>query len=126
MISFFFFFFFQAEDGIRDVAVTGVQTCALPISYLFVSGDPAASSTASETKFSLAISSSPSACRAVSSRINFAISGSTAASGFSNESISSPWRWASGHTTTDGAKDVRAEHAELFFQKRNLGALREL
>src|SRR2546429_2397348 len=29
------FFFFQAEDGIRDVAVTGVQTCALPISHLF-------------------------------------------------------------------------------------------
>src|SRR5687768_797254 len=29
---YFFFFFFQAEDGIRDVAVTGVQTCALPIS----------------------------------------------------------------------------------------------
>src|SRR5256884_3680802 len=28
----FCFFFFQAEDGIRDVAVTGVQTCALPIS----------------------------------------------------------------------------------------------
>src|SRR2546422_6960334 len=27
----FFFFFFQAEDGIRDVAVTGAQTCALPI-----------------------------------------------------------------------------------------------
>src|SRR2546422_10608439 len=26
-----FFFFFQAEDGIRDVAVTGVQTCALPL-----------------------------------------------------------------------------------------------
>src|SRR3989449_4122324 len=31
-LFFFFFFFFQAEDGIRDVAVTGVQTCALPIS----------------------------------------------------------------------------------------------
>src|SRR2546429_5981572 len=31
IIRFFFFFFFQAEDGIRDVAVTGVQTCALPI-----------------------------------------------------------------------------------------------
>src|SRR2546422_3600616 len=30
----FFFFFFQAEDGIRDVAVTGVQTCALPICRL--------------------------------------------------------------------------------------------
>src|SRR3989454_4273279 len=29
---FFFFFFFQAEDGIRDYKVTGVQTCALPIS----------------------------------------------------------------------------------------------
>src|SRR6266581_8392218 len=27
-----FFFFFQAEDGIRDGRVTGVQTCALPIS----------------------------------------------------------------------------------------------
>src|SRR2546422_1088194 len=31
MSVFLFFFFFQAEDGIRDVAVTGVQTCALPI-----------------------------------------------------------------------------------------------
>src|SRR2546425_8238633 len=31
-VSFFFFFFFQAEDGIRDKLVTGVQTCALPIS----------------------------------------------------------------------------------------------
>src|SRR5207248_6166171 len=29
--SLFFFFFFQAEDGIRDRTVTGVQTCALPI-----------------------------------------------------------------------------------------------
>src|SRR5690349_23651795 len=27
----FYFFFFQAEDGIRDLYVTGVQTCALPI-----------------------------------------------------------------------------------------------
>src|SRR2546422_11266386 len=32
VILFVLFFFFQAEDGIRDVAVTGVQTCALPIS----------------------------------------------------------------------------------------------
>src|SRR6266853_3196523 len=30
----FFFFFFQAEDGIRDLTVTGVQTCALPILIL--------------------------------------------------------------------------------------------
>src|SRR5256886_9227060 len=29
-----FFFFFQAEDGIRDLTVTGVQTCALPICFL--------------------------------------------------------------------------------------------
>src|SRR5205823_10230104 len=33
-LVFFFFFFFQAEDGIRDKLVTGVQTCALPISGL--------------------------------------------------------------------------------------------
>src|SRR5690349_24134044 len=31
MFCVFFFFFFQAEDGIRDLYVTGVQTCALPI-----------------------------------------------------------------------------------------------
>ena len=31
-LFFFCFFFFQAEDGIRDRLVTGVQTCALPIS----------------------------------------------------------------------------------------------
>src|ERR1022692_5161392 len=31
LFFFFFFFFFQAEDGIRDYKVTGVQTCALPI-----------------------------------------------------------------------------------------------
>src|SRR5690606_39388191 len=30
------FFFFQAEVGIRDFHVTGVQTCALPISVLFL------------------------------------------------------------------------------------------
>src|SRR2546422_7837395 len=38
ILSSHFFFFFQAEDGIRDVAVTGVQTCALPISR--GAGDP--------------------------------------------------------------------------------------
>src|SRR5687768_17663877 len=44
LFFFFFFFFFQAEDGIRDVAVTGVQTCALPIcrvrGSISVSGEP--------------------------------------------------------------------------------------
>src|SRR5256884_5931435 len=33
-------FFFQAEDGIRDVAVTGVQTCALPLTYTSVTAPP--------------------------------------------------------------------------------------
>src|SRR2546430_7591641 len=32
-------FFFQAEDGIRDVTVTGVQTCALPISRPYAATD---------------------------------------------------------------------------------------
>src|SRR5208282_6661394 len=35
-LFFRFFFFFQAEDGIRDATVTGVQTCALPIYRLDV------------------------------------------------------------------------------------------
>src|SRR3712207_8653029 len=34
LLSICFFFFFQAEDGIRDIGVTGVQTCALPICFL--------------------------------------------------------------------------------------------
>src|SRR5437016_10842276 len=38
MFDFFFFFFFQAEDGIRDWSVTGVQTCALPILRFRVDG----------------------------------------------------------------------------------------
>src|SRR2546430_1378536 len=38
-----FFFFFQAEDGIRDLTVTGVQTCALPILFINLSGQPYAS-----------------------------------------------------------------------------------
>src|SRR5688572_31578784 len=40
IVIFFFFFFFQAEDGIRDLTVTGVQTCALPICAL-VAVEPA-------------------------------------------------------------------------------------
>src|SRR5437762_3659765 len=34
-------FFFQAEDGIRDTSVTGVQTCALPISAAEIAKSPA-------------------------------------------------------------------------------------
>src|SRR5205823_10939948 len=36
VVYIFFFFFFQAEDGIRDKLVTGVQTCALPIVHRHV------------------------------------------------------------------------------------------
>src|SRR2546421_2226917 len=50
-----FFFFFQAEDGIRDLIVTGVQTCALPISSTYRSPGgpplrPASPSPASRTR----------------------------------------------------------------------------
>src|SRR5207253_8578314 len=40
LFFFFFFFFFQAEDGIRDGHVTGVQTCALPIWRAQRAGNP--------------------------------------------------------------------------------------
>src|SRR5258707_1935450 len=39
LVSAMLFFFFQAEDGIRDIGVTGVQTCALPIFDNAVRGD---------------------------------------------------------------------------------------
>src|SRR5256712_3278169 len=42
VLNIFFFFFFQAEDGIRDLIVTGVQTCALPISLRELRNRPAA------------------------------------------------------------------------------------
>src|SRR5690554_662911 len=42
-------FFFQAEDGIRDADVTGVQTCALPISYANFAAFQAAGGSASTT-----------------------------------------------------------------------------
>ena len=38
-LAFLFFFFFQAEDGIRDYKVTGVQTCALPILSVYLALD---------------------------------------------------------------------------------------
>src|SRR5439155_13656100 len=53
------FFFFQAEDGIRDGHVTGVQTCALPILGLL---------TSSRSCFSLSSVRLPSAARVRSSR----------------------------------------------------------
>src|SRR5229473_4091183 len=47
-----FFFFFQAEDGIRDKLVTGVQTCALPISGVSVSANLVMASLGEETRAS--------------------------------------------------------------------------
>src|SRR2546427_2963822 len=44
MLAVLLFFFFQAEDGIRDLTVTGVQTCALPISNVWSASPTAASS----------------------------------------------------------------------------------
>src|SRR5256885_9635290 len=52
LLLYLFFFFFQAEDGIRDYKVTGVQTCALPICVgqrSEATGEPAAVSDSSRT-----------------------------------------------------------------------------
>src|SRR5476651_1228584 len=48
------FFFFQAEDGIRDIGVTGVQTCALPICR-----DAAVTATRLPTRRDMAVSNDP-------------------------------------------------------------------
>src|SRR3712207_8827610 len=51
------FFFFQAEDGIRDIGVTGVQTCALPISVTGLVPQAVSESTSSaraQTRMTLA------------------------------------------------------------------------
>src|SRR2546430_5637782 len=57
---FFYYFFFQAEDGIRDLTVTGVQTCALPIFpvlmlSLSLSGPFVAAMRAQQTKRSFTV-----------------------------------------------------------------------
>src|SRR5207245_5375232 len=50
----FFFFFFQAEDGIRDATVTGVQTCALPISRRYRRRSPSGPTHAAPLEASIA------------------------------------------------------------------------
>src|SRR5216683_7114063 len=56
-----FFFFFQAEDGIRDLIVTGVQTCALPISARrFASASSVSSATRPRSTYAASSSSSAS------------------------------------------------------------------
>src|SRR2546430_4218722 len=69
-LQYFFFFFFQAEDGIRDLTVTGVQTCALPIS------------THTPSSF-------PSSC---SSKRRSPPSSPIIMSGYADGAISPPWR----------------------------------
>src|SRR2546428_1917206 len=53
-VSWLVFFFFQAEDGIRDLIVTGVQTCALPISSVMGLAQAAAQSSQTESLGDLA------------------------------------------------------------------------
>src|SRR5260370_32135975 len=54
-----FVFFFQAEDGIRDSSVTGVQTCALPISLISLAAVPERWASA---RTSLATTAKPRPC----------------------------------------------------------------
>src|SRR3989449_2120840 len=85
----FFFFFFQAEDGIRDVAVTGVQTCALPI---FTT---ASFASAAKAPFSSAISRTSSISSSVSSGKRL-----TATTASSPNSRTIPrWRRSEEHTS---------------------------
>src|SRR2546430_11077023 len=63
-------FFFQAEDGIRDLTVTGVQTCALPISGKAVTRQPCGSSATyrdyhshARGGWSLEVADEPHGCR---------------------------------------------------------------
>src|SRR3712207_9281243 len=55
----FVFFFFQAEDGIRDIGVTGVQTCALPISDMIVGDMDSASDQALRSGAELVVHAYP-------------------------------------------------------------------
>src|SRR5258707_5674936 len=63
------YFFFQAEDGIRDIGVTGVQTCALPISFRIAIGGPDCTKPYSASVFNISAMSfgalSPNAIRAL-------------------------------------------------------------
>src|SRR5256885_7764707 len=63
IMYFSFFFFFQAEDGIRDYKVTGVQTCALPIYRV------TPSSASSRLSAALAAAGVRSRARAVAERL---------------------------------------------------------
>src|SRR5207249_8547687 len=57
-------FFFQAEDGIRDRNVTGVQTCALPIS-IRAPGSPTTNNTQSPTGIQVGLGARPAAVQRI-------------------------------------------------------------
>src|SRR5699024_11379998 len=63
-----YIFFFQAEDGIRDRNVTGVQTCALPISYWAANRFLAASIRLTENRSSVSALASTASSSAMCSR----------------------------------------------------------
>src|SRR5437588_10607913 len=79
-----FFFFFQAEDGIRDHCVTGVQTCALPISAA-----PAGTRTRLRSTCSLLLKSASAARLSRPSRVrSWVVKTMCAASSFSRSRLS--------------------------------------
>src|SRR5258708_30043500 len=77
----FFFFFFQAEDGIRDDLVTGVQTCALPI----LVGDVDRNSSSTSPTIQSMILDSASMADSTSS-MTLTLSSSSNTSGYSSRS----------------------------------------
>jgi hypothetical protein len=81
----------QVFDHIGIFAATVIPPARIPLGVFVVKTDPAASSTASETKFSLAIISSPSCWRSVSCSMAAATSGSVWASGREKAVWTSVW-----------------------------------
>src|SRR2546427_3116248 len=110
------FFFFQAEDGIRDLTVTGVQTCALPIlmSAMVTSG-VASFSTKRDSRGSHAIGV-PAPCSATSSRPNFEIG----ANGLSFTSLPARIGISSSSSVTSWRRMRSEEHTSELQSQSNL------
>src|SRR5206468_9631591 len=96
------FFFFQAEDGIRDLIVTGVQTCALPI-------------------YRRMISCATSICRATSGFIALTRKVPSAASVAVSTSPSSAWRKASASFGKTTPTELRSEERRVGKECRSGG-----
>src|SRR6478735_2350578 len=95
MTLYYFFFFFQAEDGIRDYKVTGVQTCALPISVSGPTSATSASSGPSPDTVAAPPSSAAASCASSAAAVSAsgvaasgaAVSSSADARGFEKSSV---------------------------------------